>query len=76
MPIGLASFEGDLKSIRRFVDRDHENVASWHEYERGGHYAAHQAPDLFVADIRDFYRGLRRPLGRRRCRRVATRWQR
>lgn len=55
MPIGLASFAGDVTSIRRFVDRDHKNVVSWHEYTVGGHYAAHQAPDVLVADLRGFY---------------------
>jgi pimeloyl-ACP methyl ester carboxylesterase len=55
VPIGLASFAGDFKSIRRFVDRDHKNVVSWHEYATGGHYAAHQAPDVLVADLRRFY---------------------
>lgn len=55
VPIGLASFAGDFKSIRRFVDRDHKNVVSWHEYVAGGHYAAHQAPDVLVADLRAFY---------------------
>jgi epoxide hydrolase len=28
-------------------------------HERGGHYAAHQAPELLVADIRAFFTGLR-----------------
>jgi hypothetical protein len=54
VPIGLAAFAGDFKSIRRFVDRDHKDVVSWHEYAIGGHYAAHQAPDLLVAGVRGF----------------------
>jgi epoxide hydrolase len=28
-------------------------------HERGGHYAAHQAPELLVADIRAFFTALR-----------------
>jgi epoxide hydrolase len=32
---------------------------SWNEYDRGGHYAAHEAPDLLTADIRQFFAGLR-----------------
>jgi hypothetical protein len=55
VPIGLASFAGDFKSVHRFVDHDHKNVVSWHEYATGGHYAAHQAPDVLAADIRGFY---------------------
>lgn len=53
--LGLPSFTGDFRSIRWFVDRDHKNVVSWHEYTVGGHYAAHQAPDVLVADLGGFY---------------------
>jgi pimeloyl-ACP methyl ester carboxylesterase len=58
-PLGLASFGNDFTSIRRFAERDHKNIVSWHEYEAGGHYAAHQAPDVLVADIREFFDALR-----------------
>lgn len=54
VPIGLASFAGDFKSIHRLVNRDHENVVSWHGYATRGHYAAHQAPDVLLADLRGF----------------------
>ncbi|KUJ65798.1 epoxide hydrolase [Streptomyces albus subsp. albus] len=60
VPIGLASFEGDFKSIRRFAERDHKNIAQWHTYqEPGGHYAAHLEPELMAKDLRGFFRGLR-----------------
>jgi epoxide hydrolase len=55
VPIGLASFAGDLMFIRRFVDRDHENVVSWHEYAIGVRYAAHQAPDVLIAGLGGFF---------------------
>jgi epoxide hydrolase len=56
VPIGLASFAFDFRPIRKFVERDHENVIHWNNYDRGGHWAAHDAPDLLVGDIREFYR--------------------
>jgi pimeloyl-ACP methyl ester carboxylesterase len=59
VPIGLANFAKDFQSFRRFSERDHKNIASWNVYDRGGHYAAHQAPDLLVADLRAFFRRLR-----------------
>lgn len=31
----------------------------WSEFDRGGHFAALQAPGLLTADIRAFFRGLR-----------------
>jgi epoxide hydrolase len=59
VPTGLASFANDFRPIRRFAERDHENIVSWSEFDRGGHWAAHDAPDLLVGDIRQFFRGLR-----------------
>jgi len=58
VPIGLASFAYDFRPIRAFVERDHGNVVSWNEYDRGSHWAAHDAPDLLVSDIRQFFGGL------------------
>ncbi|ATO15672.1 epoxide hydrolase [Micromonospora sp. WMMA2032] len=66
-PTAVAMFPGDFQSIRRFADRDHAGIVSWHAFnagpERGGdvggHYAAHQATDVLVGDIRQFFAGLR-----------------
>jgi epoxide hydrolase len=59
VPMGLASFAFDFRPIRRFAERDHSNIVSWSEFDRGGHWAAHDAPDLLVGDLRQFFRGLR-----------------
>jgi epoxide hydrolase len=45
-------------AIRRFAEREH-NVVHWTESQRGGHFAAMEVPELLVADIRTFFRGLR-----------------
>jgi len=31
----------------------------WSEFDRGGHFAALEAPDLFTEDVRTFFRKLR-----------------
>ncbi|WP_236808270.1 hypothetical protein [Amycolatopsis albispora] len=54
-PVGLAMFAGDFQSIRRFAERDHQRITSWNSYDTGGHYAAHEAPEVLAADIRQFY---------------------
>jgi epoxide hydrolase len=59
VPIGLASFAFDFRPIRRFAERDHANIVSWSEFDRGSHWAAHDAPDLLLGDIRQFFRTLR-----------------
>lgn len=60
-PTGLASFAYDFRPIRKFAERDHGNIVSWSEFDRGSHWAAHDAPDLLVGDLRQFFRGLREP---------------
>lgn len=59
VPLGLAAFAYDFKPVRRFAERDHSALVSWNDYERGSHWAAHDAPDLLVGDIRQFYRRFR-----------------
>jgi len=59
VPVGLAQFSEDTKPVRRFVHRDHHNLVSWNTYDRPGHFAATQSPDLLIADIQNFFRPLR-----------------
>jgi hypothetical protein len=40
--------------IRRLADRDFPNIVQWSEFDRGGHFAAMEQPDLFVRDLRSF----------------------
>ncbi len=58
VPIGLAAFAGDFRAVRRFADRDHSNIVSWNTYDRGSHWATHDAPDLLIDDIRQFFAAL------------------
>jgi epoxide hydrolase len=57
VPSGVAVFPND-PGIRRFDEREH-NVVHWSEFDRGGHFAALEAPDLLVGDIRAFFCPLR-----------------
>ena len=59
MPLGVAQFAGDLASVRAFAEHAYPTLRSWHAYDRGGHYAAHNAPDLLAADLRGFFADLR-----------------
>lgn len=59
VPLGLANFADDTPAIRPFAERDHQNIVSWHVYDRGGHHATQLTPDLLTQDIRQFFRLLR-----------------
>jgi pimeloyl-ACP methyl ester carboxylesterase len=56
-PIGVAAFATDV-AIRRYGEQGN-NIVHWTDFDRGGHFAAMEAPDLFVADVRAFFRALR-----------------
>jgi microsomal epoxide hydrolase len=45
--------------VRRLAERDNTNIVHWSEFDRGGHFAAMEEPDLLIADVRTFFRGLR-----------------
>ncbi|MET8423688.1 epoxide hydrolase [Nocardia sp. NPDC004860] len=59
VPTGVAVFPGS-SSIRGVAER-RNTIVHWSEFDRGGHFAAMEAPDLLTADLRDFFRKLRGP---------------
>jgi pimeloyl-ACP methyl ester carboxylesterase len=56
-PTGVAVFAEDI-SIRRYSEQLN-TITRWTDFERGGHFAALEAPDLFVEDVRTFFATLR-----------------
>ncbi|HEY0640190.1 MAG TPA: epoxide hydrolase [Pseudonocardiaceae bacterium] len=59
VPIGVVAFEPDFAPVRRLADRDYPTITHWTEFERGGHFASMEQPELFVRDVRDFCRSLK-----------------
>ncbi|MGW4094322.1 alpha/beta fold hydrolase [Nocardia sp. NPDC004750] len=57
VPTTAAIFPGDM-SVRKLAEDAH-NIVRWTEFDRGGHFAAMEAPDLLIADVREFFRTLR-----------------
>jgi epoxide hydrolase len=58
-PTGVAVFAEDFQTIRKLAERDHKGIVSWNRYDRGSHFAPHDAPDLLLDDVRKFFRDLR-----------------
>jgi microsomal epoxide hydrolase len=59
VPIGVAVFPREIApAIRRFADES-VPIVHWSEFDRGGHFAAMEEPDLFVGDVREFFRRFR-----------------
>ena len=59
VPVGMAVFPKDfIPPPREWAER-RLNVERWTEMSRGGHFTAMEEPELFVQDIRAFFRPLR-----------------
>jgi pimeloyl-ACP methyl ester carboxylesterase len=56
-PTGVAVFAEDV-AIRRYAEYGN-NIVHWSEFDSGGHFAAMDAPDLLIKDVRTFFRGRR-----------------
>jgi pimeloyl-ACP methyl ester carboxylesterase len=59
-PMGVAVFPHEIAPpIRKFAERENTNIVHWSEFDRGGHFAAMEEPDLLIGDIREFFRRFR-----------------
>jgi microsomal epoxide hydrolase len=59
VPTGVAVFPSEIAPpIRRFAELSN-NIVYWSEFDRGGHFAAMEEPDLLIADVREFFRQFR-----------------
>ena len=59
VPTGIANFPGEITRMPQAWVEAAFNVVHWSDQPRGGHFAAMEVPDLFVDDVRAFFRPLR-----------------
>ncbi|MWA03180.1 alpha/beta fold hydrolase [Actinomadura sp. LD22] len=60
VPVGVSVFPVDVVYRPRRVAEENANLVYWQEHDRGGHFAWAEVPELLVADVREFFRPLRR----------------
>ncbi len=60
VPTGVAAFAEDI-AIRRYAEQGN-NIVHWSDINAGGHFAALEAPDLLLADVRAFFAALRQTM--------------
>jgi pimeloyl-ACP methyl ester carboxylesterase len=59
-PTGVSLFPAEIyRPTRRWAERALPNITYWNEPTRGGHFAAFEAPDLFVEELRRFFAAYR-----------------
>ncbi|MFC7616378.1 hypothetical protein ACFQV2_25820 [Actinokineospora soli] len=54
-PTGVAVFADDFQTIKVFAERDNSNIVHWSRFERGGHFAALEVPEVVAGDISAFF---------------------
>ncbi|PVH94336.1 alpha/beta-hydrolase [Periconia macrospinosa] len=60
MPVGVSWFPGDTSyGPKEWCERYYKNIVHWNEMDRGGHFAAWEVPDLFIAEICEWRNKLR-----------------
>jgi epoxide hydrolase len=60
LPVACSIFPKEIvRPSRRWVERKYPNLIYWGEPERGGHFAAFEQPEIFVAEIRKAFSSLR-----------------
>lgn len=60
VPAGMSIFPREIfRPSRRWAERRFLDIRHWNELDRGGHFAALEEPDLFVDEVRAFFRTVR-----------------
>ena len=59
VPTGVARFPREIMRFpRKWVEQSY-NVTHWTDMPKGGHFAAMEQPELFLEDVRKFFKTLR-----------------
>ena len=60
VPTGCSVFPKEIFRLpRRVAERQFTDLRHWREFDRGGHFAALEQPDILVDELRTFFRGVR-----------------
>ncbi|HEV8459192.1 MAG TPA: epoxide hydrolase [Gaiellaceae bacterium] len=60
VPTGCSIFPKELqRPSRRWAERRFRNIRYWNTPARGGHFAAFEQPDLYIDEVRRFFRLVR-----------------
>jgi len=60
VPTGVAVYPQEIvPPVRAWMTQRFPDIRRWVQMPRGGHFAALEQPELFVADLREFFRAFR-----------------
>ena len=60
LPTACSIFPKEImRTSRRWAEKRFHNIRYWNELEKGGHFAAFEQPETFVAELRAAFRSMR-----------------
>jgi epoxide hydrolase len=60
IPVGVAVYPKEIVApVREWMHAEYPNIVHWSEQPKGGHFAAFEQPELFIADVRACFRQFR-----------------
>jgi pimeloyl-ACP methyl ester carboxylesterase len=60
IPTGVTVFPKEIvKLSKRFAENRFSNLCYWNEVDKGGHFGSFEQPDIFVNELRSFFRPFR-----------------
>jgi hypothetical protein len=60
IPMGAMMLPKEIiRPSRRWAETRFSDIRQWNELDRGGHFAAFEQPELFVDEVRSFFRQVR-----------------
>ena len=60
LPTGCSIFPKEIfRTSRRWAEKRFQQLIHWNELDAGGHFAAFERPETFVAEIRECFRSVR-----------------
>jgi hypothetical protein len=60
VPVGASMFPKEILQVpRHWAEQAYPDLRYWNEPDRGGHFAAFEQPEIFVEEVRSFFRLVR-----------------
>ena len=60
VPTGVAMFPKEIfRPTRAWAEKQYRDIRQWNELDKGGHFAAFEQPEVFVDEVRSFFRQVR-----------------
>jgi pimeloyl-ACP methyl ester carboxylesterase len=60
VPVGASMFPKEILQVpKHWAEAAYPDLRYWNEPERGGHFAAFEQPEIFVTEVRNFFRLVR-----------------